>query len=174
MPEARSELTFCPRCAGTLEWRPAGDARLPHPVCAACGFVLWQNPKPAVDALILRGGGSTAELLLGRQADGIQAGLWDVPGNFLNAGDVLEEALQRECRREMDIDVEVIELVGAYEARFGDIDVIDLAYRCRLDSGEPRPADLIDDVGWFPLDRLPRIASTWLPRAIDDMRRRLG
>lgn len=134
--------------------------------------MLWQNPKPAVDALILDDIG--VRVLLGRQAGGPDAGRWDVPGNFLNAGDEIKGALRRECLREMGVEVEVLDLVGAYEATFRGMDIIDLVYRCRILSGEPRAADLIDEIGWFALDDLPPVASMWLPRAIEDMRRRGG
>jgi hypothetical protein len=82
-----AELRFCPLSAGKLELRPAGDARLEHPTCESCEFVLWQNRKPCVDALITRGTGRECEVLLGRQSNGSG---WDLPGNFLNATDMIE------------------------------------------------------------------------------------
>ena len=164
-----AELRFCPQCAGKLALRPAGDARLEHPTCDSCGFVLWQNRKPCVDALIARGSGRDSEVLLGRQSDGSG---WDLPGNFLNATDMIEAALQRECRREMDIEVEVGELLGAYEGVFLGTAIVTLVYLCRMRTGEPRPADLIDEVRWFPIPKLPTIASTSGQDAIAELRRR--
>jgi ADP-ribose pyrophosphatase YjhB (NUDIX family) len=158
----RDELRFCPRCAGTLEWRPAGDARLEHPTCTACGFVVWQNPKPSVEALIVRERDSVREVLLGRRPDGG----WDAPGNFLNADDRIEDALMRECRREMGIDVRVEAIVGAFEDEYAGSPIVTLVYRCAMVNGEPRAADIIDEVGWFPLDALPPIAFRSIERAL--------
>ena len=62
-------------------------------------------------------------MLLGRQSDGSG---WDLPGNFLNATDMIEPALQRECRREMDIEIEVGELLGAYEDTFRGMAIVTL------------------------------------------------
>ncbi len=166
-----AELRFCPQCAGKLALRPAGDARLEHPTCDGCGFVLWQNRKPCVDALIARGSGPDSEVLLGRQSDGSG---WDLPGNFLNATDMIEPALQRECRREMNIEVEVGELLGAYEGVFRGRAIVTLVYLCRLRTGEPWPADLIDEVRWFPIVTPTPIAPAAGRRAVAEVRRRLG
>jgi len=101
------ELRFCPRCSGALEWRSPHSPGIVHPVCGSCGFTLWQNPKPCVDALIIRGAGRMTEVLLGRRAAEPETGYWDTPGNFLSVGNPLEEALVRECQREMRVEVEV-------------------------------------------------------------------
>ncbi len=164
------ELRFCPRCAAKLSLRPSGDARLVHPTCDSCGFVLWQNRKPCVDALIARGDGRDSEVLLGRQPDGSG---WDLPGNFLNATDMIEPALQRECRREMHIEVDVGEVLGAYEDTFRGTAIVTLVYLCRVRTGEPRPADLIDEVRWFPIVTPPAIASASGRAAVAELRRRL-
>jgi len=165
------ELRFCPRCAGKLELRPAGDAGLLHPTCLNCAFVLWQSRKPCVDALIARGGGPTTEILLGRQSDGSG---WDLPGNFLNATDLIESALRRECLREMDVEVEVGDLLCACEDTFRGIAIVTLVYLCSVRAGEPRPADLIDEARWFPIDAPPEETPVAVQRAIEELRRRVA
>jgi NUDIX domain len=98
-----SKLRYCPACGGTLEIQPAGHPASPQPVCQACGFVLWQNPKPSVQALILRGNGRNAEVLLGRRGTGPGKGYWSAPGGFLNLVDEPPPALIRECERELGV-----------------------------------------------------------------------
>lgn len=168
------DLVYCPRCAERLEWRGVEYPDVLHPVCTKCGFILWQNAKPSVDAIILRGEASHPEVLLGRQAAARAKGRWDIPGGFLNAGDRIEPALIRECRREMGIEIAVGDLVGAFEGMFYDIPMVDLIYACTIASGEPRPVDLIDDVRWFPLNDLPELALDIVGEAIDALRRRLS
>lgn len=170
---AQTDLRFCPRCAGALEWRPAGDARADHPVCTACGFILWQNPKPSVEALIVRRQDTRPEVLLGRLAAGPAGGLWDIPGGFLNAGDRLHEALIRECRREMDVEIRIGELLGAFEDTFFGTPIITLVYLCELASGVPRAADIVDEVAWFPLVETPPLAYTSIGAAVAALRQRL-
>jgi 8-oxo-dGTP diphosphatase len=142
--------------------RPAGDARLEHPTCTVCGFVLWQNPKPTVEALIVRERDGVLDVLLGRRTDGS----WDAPGNFLNRGDVIESALVRECKREMDVHVEVEAIIGAFDDEFEGEPIVTLVYRCKLTGGEPRAADIIEEVRWFPLHGLPKIAYPSISRAL--------
>ena len=88
--------------------------------------------------------------------------------------DMIEPALQRECRREMDIEVDVGELLGAYEGMFRGTAIVTLVYLCRVRTGEPRPADLIDEVRWFPIVTPPAMASASGQDAVAELRRRLG
>jgi ADP-ribose pyrophosphatase YjhB (NUDIX family) len=135
-------------------------------------LVLWQNPKPSVEALIVRvrpggpGRPGVREVLLGRRGDG----RWDAPGNFLNLGDRIEEALVRECRREMGVEVRVEGIVGAFDEEYAGEPIVALVYRCALVDGEPRAADIIEDVGWFALDGLPAIAFPSIARALAVLR----
>ena len=162
------ELRFCPRCAGSLEWRPVDQPDIRHPVCGACGFVLWQNLKASVEALIVREGVSGLELLLGRRT---VDGLWDAPGGFLNAGDMIDRALLRECKRELGVDVRVSRLVGVYEQEFAGTLIVSIFYECAYISGEPRPGvDFIDQARWFPLADVPPVAFDSVERALRDLR----
>jgi len=163
---SRPEARFCPLCAAALEARRQGEAGALHPTCVSCGFVLWQNPKPSVEALILRERDGVREVLLGRRSDG----RWDAPGNFLNLGERIEEALVRECRREMGVEVRVEEIVGAFDETYGGEPIVTLVYRCALVSGEARAADIIEDVGWFALNALPAIAFPSIERALAVLR----
>src|ERR1700674_5583284 len=165
MPNA--DLVFCPRCAERLEWRGVEYPDVLHPVCSKCGFILWQNVKPSVEALIIRGEAPNMEVLLGRRISDAPRVTWDIPGGFLNAGDRIEAALIRECRREMVIEVNVGELVGAFEGMFYDIPIVMLIYVCQIVSGDPTPHDYIDEVRWFPLNAPPELAFDIINEAIE-------
>jgi 8-oxo-dGTP diphosphatase len=172
MPNA--DLVYCPRCADRLEWRGVEYPEVLHPVCSKCGFILWQNIKPCVEALIVRGEGAHTEILLGRRIADAPRVTWDAPGGFLNAGDQIEPALIRECRREMGVEVTVGDLVGAFEDMFYDIPIIDLIYACQIVSGDPTPHDYIDEVRWFPLTAPPALAFDIIGEAIEALQRKLG
>jgi ADP-ribose pyrophosphatase YjhB (NUDIX family) len=165
------ELRYCPCCAGPLEWRPFEYADITHPVCTSCGFVVWQNRKPSVEALIFRGQGQVAEILLGRSK---RDGRWNLPGGFVNAADEPEAALVRECKREMDITINVGAIFGAYPDLFHGIPILSIVYLCRVIAGEPRAADLIDAVGWFPVREPPPLSFPADEAAIREFQRAVG
>ncbi len=50
--------------------------------------------------------------------------------------------------------------------------IVTLVYLCTIRNGEPRSADLIDEVRWFPIAKLPVMASTSGLDAIAELRRR--
>ncbi len=169
----KADLKFCPRCAAPLAWRGVEYEEVAHPVCTQCGFILWQNVKPCIEALIVRGERANIEMLLGRRSEEPAGAIWDLPGGFLNATDRIEPALVRECRREMAVEVQVGELVGAFEDVFFDVPVVELVYVCRIVSGEPRAADIINDVRWFPIGARPEFAYRYIGEAVDALRQRL-
>ena len=167
------DLRYCPRCAGSLEVRNVGHPSSPHPACVGCGFVLWQNLKPSVEAAIVRGDGPKTEVLLGqRRVSGKVA--WDLPGGFLNTDDRLHAALRRECLREMGVEVEVGDLLGAFEDDFHGSLIVSLVYVCTIKRGNPRAADIIEEVRWFAMTALPEPASPAVGEALGALQRKVG
>ena len=166
------ELRYCPACAGPLELRELSDQGR-HPACTRCGFILWQNLKPCVDALIVRGAGRDAEVLLGRRAIEPSKRLWDTPGGFLNVADTPEDRLMRACSAEMGIRVSVEELLGAFTDRFAGVPIVTLYYRCKPERGQPRPGEVVDQVRWFPVSQPPPLAFPAVEQALRVLRERL-
>jgi 8-oxo-dGTP diphosphatase len=161
-----ADFVHCPRCAGSLEWRTFESGAARHPVCVSCGFVLWQNRLSSVEALIVRGSAAKLEVLLGRRRD---TGLWDLPGGFLNASDTIAGALARNCRSEVGVEIELLEIVGAYEDEFEGTSIVSIVYTCSVMSGEPRAAGPIDTVEWFPIFDVPELAFAYARLAVADL-----
>jgi 8-oxo-dGTP diphosphatase len=104
-----------------------------------------------------------------RSAGRSAGGLWEFPGGKVEPGEDPEEALLRELREELAVDVTVGELVTRAETRVGR-HLVDLAcYWVRLLGAEPRtstdhqalawlaPEDL-DGLDWSPAD-VPVVAA---------------
>jgi len=168
-----ADAKYCPRCGGPLAPRRFHGERVTHPACQRCGFVLWQNPKPVVAALVTRQDEAQAQVLLGRRGLEPGRGLWHVPGGFVDPDETPEEALARECAEELGVQVEPEEFVGGFPDRYGDEPILVLAYRCRLVGGEPEGSTELDQPTWFPVNRPPQLAFRSCQLALQVLLRKL-
>ncbi len=149
-----SDWQYCPHCARELERREkAGRIR---PLCPACGFVYFADPKVTVGVLIERGG----RVLLGKRNVDPQMALWCLPGGFVDYGERIREAAAREALEETGLVVEVGDLLGVwdFEEDIGDKRGISIFFRAESTVGDPVAADDLEAVAWFAPDYLPPIA----------------
>jgi ADP-ribose pyrophosphatase YjhB (NUDIX family) len=161
---------FCPRCRATLE-RGGGRAH-----CPACGFTAYASSVPTASALLEDGDG---RVLLARRAVEPGAGLWDVPGGYLEEGEHPLDGLARELREEAGVEIEPLELLGVWIDRYGDGPdanaTLNLYWRARILAGEPRPDDDVAELRWFGRDELPtrpELAFANTAEVLDHWRRR--
>lgn len=138
----------CPRCAARLA---AEDGAVR---CTACGLVVYAKPAPAVCALLLDDAG---RVLLARRAVEPAAGKWDIIGGFLDEFEQPLDALRRELREELDVEVEPLELVAAVTDRYGEEGnaTLNVCWTARIVSGEPTPSEELAEVRWFEPNELP-------------------
>jgi mutator protein MutT len=87
-------------------------------------------------------------LLTRRQAGVHLEHHWEFPGGKVDAGESHADALRRELREELDVDIVVGDLVLSTTHAYADRTVALNFYRCRL-SGQPKPA-LGQDMRWVP------------------------
>ncbi len=87
-------------------------------------------------------------------------GLWGLPGGFVDWDEHPEQAMIRECREEVGVDVEPLELLTVLHILQEDEGIVGLYYRARLVGGIPVAADEVQEVGWFTPERLPPLAFT--------------
>lgn len=73
-----------------------------------------------------------------RAADAHQGGLWEFPGGKLEPGETTSQALTRELREELAIDVEACEPLIQIRHQYPDKAVLLDVYRVTAFSGEPR------------------------------------
>ena len=150
---ASNEYKYCPRCAGLLiEELRFGRIR---PVCPACGWIHFVDPKVAAAVLVERDG----QILLARRANEPFRGLWTLPAGFINGDEDPAEAAVRECLEETGLSVRVtrvLEIISGREHPRGADFII--VYQAEVLGGELKPDDDADAVEWFGRDRLPPLA----------------
>ncbi len=150
---AHTPVNFCPRCGTpvTLEHK-FGKVR---PVCPACGWMHFADPKVAAAVLVEQEG----RVLLVRRVNEPLRGLWTLPAGFVDAEEDPAKAAARECLEETGLTVRVtrvIEVVAGREHERGADFVI--VYAAQVESGEIVPGDDADEVGWFERANLPPLA----------------
>ena len=127
------------------------------PVSLRRGLVLLTQPRFTVTAgaVIVNDEGS---VLLVKHVFRPGSG-WGVPGGFINAGEQAEDAVRRELREEIGLELDRVEM--AFVRTVEHVKQLEIIFRCRA-SGTPRPRNIeINRVEWFKLDALPED----LPRA---------
>jgi len=147
------EVNFCPRCGTALITKLCfGRSR---PICPACGWVFFPDPKVAVAVLILE----QNKVLLVRRSNDPQRGLWTLPAGFMDAGEDPARATERECLEETGLMVQVTSLMdvipGQAHTRGADILIV---YYANILSGTPQAGDDADKVDFFDLLDLPPLA----------------
>ena len=89
-------------------------------------------------ALIFRGG---KLLITQRHAKAHLGGKWEFPGGKREAAETFEEALVREIREELGVQIEVGELFEEISHTYPERSVHLKFFVCKLISGEPQPLD---------------------------------
>jgi ADP-ribose pyrophosphatase YjhB (NUDIX family) len=121
--------------------------------CPRCGRTHYANPVPATAAVIIEG----RRLLLGRRARPPYAGAWDLPGGFLETGELPLAGLRRELREEIGVGVRHATMIGFANDLYGPngFTALTAVYRVHPTSRHMRAADDLSELRWFPLDKIP-------------------
>jgi len=97
-----------------------------------------------------------------------EKGMWELPGGCVKFNEKLEDAVKREVREELGIDVEVVRHIITRNHILPGQHWVTPAYLCRIIRGEPKNMELekCDEIGWFSMDELPQGISQITMQAI--------
>jgi ADP-ribose pyrophosphatase YjhB (NUDIX family) len=130
---------------------PEGDDKQ-RSVCQRCEFIDYQNPKIVAGAVVLK----DDKILLCKRAIEPRKGFWTLPAGFMELGESVEEAAQREAQEEALAKIEIDSLLAVYSVpRIGQVQVM---FRAKLigDYGvgpESQEVKLVEwkDIPWSEL-----------------------
>jgi NAD+ diphosphatase len=140
------EFRFCPRCACALVDREAGGRVRKACPADGCGYVHWNNPTPAVAAILEHDGA----VLLAR-GRGWPSKMYGLVTGFLEADESPEDAVLREVREETGLRGELVGLVGVYA--FAARNELIVAFHVRA-SGEVTLSDELEEIKRVPREKL--------------------
>ncbi|HET55703.1 MAG TPA: NUDIX domain-containing protein [Ignavibacteria bacterium] len=110
----------------------------------------------------------------------ISDGKWAMPGGWADVGDVPSEAAIREAKEESGFDVEIIKVVGVYDANrnSGELELfhaVKIVYLCKIIAGKPTPSFETPEVSFFDLNNLPPLSENRTnPRHIEHIKAHLS
>jgi ADP-ribose pyrophosphatase YjhB (NUDIX family) len=140
----------CPVCATSIA--PEDGAV----ECANCDFVTFAHSVPTASAVVDDGEG---RVLLSRRARDPFAGMWDIPGGFLEEGEPPLDCVRRELREEAGIGLVDERLLGIwmdrYEYKRRVVATLNIFYAARVGDGTLEPADDVSELRWFSPEEVP-------------------
>jgi len=78
---------------------------------------------------------------------------WEFPGGKIDAGETPEQALKREIKEELGIDIAVKEFFAENVYQYSDATIKIQTFRCRMLKGEIQKLE-INDFKWLTLDEM--------------------
>ncbi len=138
---------FCGRCGVPLKSRTTERAK----ECPQCGLLHFPRLAPAIIVLVERGD----QLLLARSRH-FMPGMYSVLAGFVEPGESLEEAVVREVKEEVGIEIKDIKYFGSQPWPFPHSLMI--GFTATYAGGEISLDDEeIEDAGWYTVEKLPRL-----------------
>jgi 8-oxo-dGTP diphosphatase len=111
------------------------------------------------------------KVLVAQRMEGALRGLlWEFPGGKVKEGEDPREALRRELKEELDVDVEVGKILEVIFHPYPEYPILLLTYHCRIKKGVPKPIGC-HDLRWVSLEELNELA---MPPADEPIRNRLA
>lgn len=143
---------FCPNCG----YSPLTKHSEKSFLCKKCDFTYYFNASGAVIALIFNKKG---ELLTTRRAFDPQKGTLDLPGGFVDPDETVENALIREIKEELNLDIHQFEYLYSHSNRYPFsgiyVSTVDLVFAVEVnDFSGLHPADDVSECIFFPIEEL--------------------
>jgi len=144
---------YCPKCGESfIQGRDQGRSFK----CEACNFHYYINNSAAVACLITN---ELGELLLTRRAFDPNKGMLDLPGGFVDPLESAEEAVIREIKEELNLDVIKIEYLISYPNLYPFSGIVvptaDLGFACKVDDFKSmKPGDDVASIEFIHPEKI--------------------
>lgn len=147
-----TNFTCCPKCGSSDVCEHESNGMK----CSTCNFLYFHNTASAAGAIIK----SPEGILLVRRGHNPKKGMFDIPGGFVNYNESIEDALTREVKEELSLDIGIMTYLGSFPNVYKYQEVTyfttDAVFVCTFDT-IPRlhPNNEIADYQWLRDDMIP-------------------
>lgn len=146
--EWRRNHKFCSHCGHPTEVHPTEYAM----VCPSCRYHQYPRVNPCIITLITRG---DDEILLAKSVHN-KTNMYGLIAGFVEVGETLEEAVQREAFEEVGLKLKNIQYMSSQPWPFPSNLMV--AFRAEYESGEIKlQEEEIADAQFFKINQLPEI-----------------
>jgi len=145
-------MLYCPFCRSPLK-----SGAKHQKSCTKCSFTDYNNPRPTASILIIK----NDKLLMAKRAWHPLKGYWDLIGGFVDYYETPEEAVIREVKEEVRIDIKKPKLIRVAKGIYTDYDtkqrlsIIDHQFIVKSFQGKPVATDDVASIKWFSKSKLP-------------------
>jgi ADP-ribose pyrophosphatase YjhB (NUDIX family) len=140
---------FCPVCGSRLKSLKLKEHEPQRLVCSQCDYIFYLNPKLVASSVVELDG----KIVLIKRAIEPQVGKWAVPGGYVDQGEKVEAAAQRETDEECGLKIRIKELLGVYSYPGRPIAVV--VYVAEYVSGDQIVGDEVQEVRLFHKEEIP-------------------
>lgn len=147
---------YCPVDATPLETMEQPDGAR----CPACDRSWYRSPAPSTGCAIVENG----RVLVTVRAGEPEKGRIDLPGGFLEPGEHPVDAVIREVREELGVEIGGIAgplIMATHNYGEGGPFVLALGFAARLVDGDPKPADDVAEFRWATAGELDGLDFAW-------------
>ena len=125
------------------------------------------NTIPVVAAIIHKDG----KILATQRGYGDYKDFWEFPGGKIESGETPEEALVREIKEELLLDIDVEEYITTVEYDYPKFHLSMKCYKCSVLEGESPVLLEHESMKWLSMDELDTV--DWLPADLEVVREML-
>lgn len=148
MTNTLSYYQTCPNCQSKL------DKTISSAKCPNCDFVFYLNPAPCVIILIVN---DKQQILWTIRGIDPAKNHYDFPGGFIDPDETAEQAVIREAKEELSVDVKITRYLGNVPDLYGELNqpTLNFIYLAEIIEGQLKAQDDVSRLEWIDLDKPP-------------------
>lgn len=163
----KQRRAYCPYCQKRIVKKKEAD--IVRDFCGFCQIFFYDNPLPVVSAILPH----ERQIALVKRGNRPYKGKWCLPSGFAEIGESITQAALRELREETGVEGKILDLVDVDSTKnhfYGDL--IFITFEVEPVSGQLKAGDDAQEVKFFPVDRIPKLAFQSNTKAVEKYIRR--